>query len=466
MSSAVIFGKASAGKSTLVGAIVAHDQKIDLDAFRRKLEEEVPGFDAAALYSMIVDDSKPERERRSVDPPGGHSAGSTKRRHYRNVNLKSGQKATIIDTPGAEHRSKERVRGMFSGDTGVFCIEVLDVVDEKFLAGDGPSRAVMRALGLWGAFARKKVIIALTMMDKVEFSREVFDKACYVLGRLLAQFDFEVDYVPTSVITEELATHNVTDRSPLMDWYDGLTLMEALERHLFDDSAQDSSSESLLLSLDREVPHARLKAGRVWQAKILNGELVAGQRIRLAPVLLPNGEHSSVSATVRTIRRDVHSSEDNEILDRAASGMIVGLDLTDVCGEDGRRMQKRAFEAVHSSCGFDSARRFAMSKSFAFTVPRNEGHAFSPTRQFGLVWFGWSMQFKVVDVAVRGGSYRVHAESLVEPIAWPQRRVGVSVLEDVVIRSEYAESSRFLQARLEQIGDVILADDSDVQPDG
>ena len=95
MSSVVFFGRAHAGKSTLVGSMIAREKGLshkDLLRLERKNFEEIPNYDPSSLYASIVDDTRIERSRRGRLTAAGHAPGSTQKRHYRTASRPNGDK--------------------------------------------------------------------------------------------------------------------------------------------------------------------------------------------------------------------------------------------------------------------------------------------------------------------------------------------------------------------------------------
>lgn len=448
MSSIVFFGKAHAGKSTLVGSLIAHNEELDLERLDSKFGFEIPNYDPSTLYSAIVDDTQNERMRRVPGLPGGHAPGSTRTRHYRNIALFGDRKVTVIDTPGAEHLNKERDRGMFAGDVGVFCLEANDVANEDFLAKDEQYRTVLRTLALWSGLARAKVIVALTKMDEPKFDEAVFERACSTIRQLCGGVDLSVEFVPTAIVVRSRETHNVLGRSPHMGWYNGRTLADALQAHLGQRLSSGDRSGSLLFSVDRQFDRPRSRVGRTWQVKVLSGVLRKGQRVVLAPVSDSNHEFLPISAEVKALHGNLHRSENTEELEEVGPGGIVGLDLRSVASRGGRGMSKDDFNTLYTTCGFDPGASFAMSSSFEFSVPLEHAELFIPGRQFGLIWFGRNLEFQVRGSEPWREAHRVSAGGLARPIAMPRGSATDFVRDTLLIRNRTGRGEDFIRARL------------------
>ncbi|WP_028315946.1 GTP-binding protein [Desulfatibacillum aliphaticivorans] len=126
----VIFGPAHAGKSTLAGYLrVRLDSSFNFNKHVDSIKDEKWFTDDKAL-SSIVDTAKKERELRDTSSKLGtsrfiHSYGI----ENQNNSNKIYSNLTIIDTPGAQHKYKERIKGMYFGEIGVFVIEAKKVLN-------------------------------------------------------------------------------------------------------------------------------------------------------------------------------------------------------------------------------------------------------------------------------------------------------------------------------------------------
>lgn len=448
MSSIVFFGKAHAGKSTLVGSLVAQSDGLDLDALERRFASEIPNYDPSDLFSSIVDDTRNERERKTGGARGKSGApGSTKTRHYRNIALDGDVKVTVIDTPGAEHLVKERDRGMFAGEVGVFCLEAVDVINQDFFAKDKQYRAIMTALALWSGLSRGRVVVALTKMDECAFEEAAFNDAREIIRSLCEDLDLASEFVPTCVEVRARRSHNVFTRSETMPWYDGPTLIEALRRHVGEVATSHDREGGLLFAVDREFANPASRAGKIWQVKVLSGTLRQGDRIKLSPVVDSNHDFMSVSAEVKQIRANLHRGEPTRVIEEAAAGAIVGLDLRSITSDGGHRLQKSDFNTLYTTCGFSESAPYAVSQSFLFSVAESYADLFTRGRQFGLIWFGRTVEFEVEAADPWRETLRIRARLITRPIAMP-RRTALEFVRSAIIIKTRLKSQEFIQAKL------------------
>ena len=295
-------------------------------------------------------------------------------------------------------------------------------------------------------------MVALTKMDMCGFRESAFDDARETIRSLCEELELAAEFVPTCVEVRERESHNVfcpSDKK--MPWYDGPTFVEALQRHLGEVAASYEEVGGLLLSVDRELANPRSHAGKTWQVKVLNGILKQGERIRLAPVVDSNREFISVSGEVKQIRANLHRDEQLQVVEEASAGDIVGLDLRSIASDAGRRISKSEFNALYTTCGFAGSSQYSVSHRFRCSVDESFTYLFTPGRQFGLVWFGRTVEFQVQSAEQSQEGLLVLCQLLARPIAMPSRGSQGLMRSTVIIRTGLQEEE-FIQGRLLDIG--------------
>ena len=123
MSNVVFFGQADAGKSTLAGYIISrYDKEFKMSKFIESMIADNPKCDVSLAFSAIMNTNKDEVEN------SRHL--NSKSLHLRKIQLPF-EKVTIIDTPGSENYRKQRERGMYYGNVGIFFMEINNVLEHK-----------------------------------------------------------------------------------------------------------------------------------------------------------------------------------------------------------------------------------------------------------------------------------------------------------------------------------------------
>src|SRR6201999_1666524 len=200
----VTAGSVDDGKSTLVGRLL-HDAKAVLSDQLTAVElaSERRGYDGADL-ALLVDGLRAEREQ-GITIDVAYRYFATPRRTF-----------ILADTPGHVQYTRNTVTGASTADVAVILVDArTGVVDQT------KRHAAVAAL-----LRVAHVVLAVNKMDLVDYAEDVFD-------RIVTDFAAAADslrlngFVPIPVAA--LIGDNVVERSTLMDWYTGPSLLESLE---------------------------------------------------------------------------------------------------------------------------------------------------------------------------------------------------------------------------------------------
>ena len=158
----VVFGMAHSGKSTCIGYMYNRtrekDPNYNFEDYIARLKEELEEYDDSRDYGYLVDEFIEERKRTKA------SSGQSKKIHLKPIEI-GGTEIIVIDTPGSEHKTIQRQKGMYYGEIGVFCIEAKQLTSEDFFIKKRLFSAFMATMMLWSKFNRR-TIIALTKMGR------------------------------------------------------------------------------------------------------------------------------------------------------------------------------------------------------------------------------------------------------------------------------------------------------------
>ncbi len=386
----VVFGKAQSGKSTLLGYLYSKsNKKFNINEFERKTKAQLENsYRPSYLFAYIMDESKDER----IIKPG------TRKLHIRKIALNEFTRITVIDTPGAEHHIHPKQRGVFYGDIGIFCLKLNDVISDKFMSASKETISIMSMLLLWSRLGHKKIIIALTQCDESNFSQSAFLSAKKFVYSLCGSSNIEdIKVIPIAINVADKIGFNIVDRSSQLDWYDGTTLIQTLTDEI--KSVTNSLNDNLLFCIHDQINKPASKAGKVWMIKIIQGKLSVGDRIRISPVLLTkNHNFADISCVVKTLRYDLHKEEGSEVIETAASGDIVGLDIKDIYNNN-EKIDKKSFDTIYSTCGFSRDVKYITSDLFSFAMKPQYNDIVVLKRQFSLMLFGRAVSFSVEKVS-------------------------------------------------------------------
>ncbi|MCY4485566.1 MAG: sulfate adenylyltransferase subunit CysN [Deltaproteobacteria bacterium] len=199
-------GSVDDGKSTLIGRLlyesrlVFQDQLARLEADSKRHGTQGDDLDLA----LLVDGLQAEREQ-GITIDVAYRMFSTGRRAF-----------IVADTPGHEQYTPNMATGASNADLAVVLIDARKGV----LPQTCRHTTIVALLGI------RHVIVAINKMDLVDWSREVYDGIVSAYGDFARRLDVaDLLCIPVSALTGD----NVTEPSAAMDWYDGPTLLQALE---------------------------------------------------------------------------------------------------------------------------------------------------------------------------------------------------------------------------------------------
>ena len=430
MSSIVIFGKAHSGKSTLIGYLLTKSKNYKTDkleylekTFRKQLGV---NYRPSDFYRYIVDVNKDERVKSKKD-----KLGATIDYHIRKIKLPEIGEITVIDTPGDEHREKNKLRGMYYADVGVFCIEMQDVISDDFYTPGKHYSLMLSSLMLWMAFKKKKIIVALTKADLCGFCFDDYNKAKERIFRLCADVSINVKIIPISIDVDNRLAHNLLEKSSFFSWYNGETLCEALVSDV--KIIKNENDERLFFCIDRQIKNPTSSVGKVWRIKVISGKIRQNDEIVLSPVINSNKQFMSITAKVKTIRSDNYKGEEQEELEIASEGGFFGIDLKDI-KMNGRTVGKEDFNTIFTTCGFYAYSKYEMSKYFQFRITKEYSNKFRINRQFSLIWFGHPINFKVLDIIYENDEILVNSEIQTRMLSLPIDDLGNYYYHSIIIR--------------------------------
>ncbi|KAJ6160879.1 Translation elongation factor EF-1 subunit [Penicillium chermesinum] len=292
----VVIGHVDAGKSTLMGRLLADQGAIDqrtLEKYRKEAEKIGKGSFALA---WVLDQGSEERAR-------GVTIDIATNKFETNTTA-----FTIVDAPGHRDFVPNMIAGASQADFAVLVIDSNTGKFESGLRGQTKEHALLvRSMGV------QKIVVAVNKMDTVQWAKERFDEIQQQISSFLTTAGFlarNISFVPCSGVLGD----NISRRSedPQSSWYTGPTLIEELE-----------TSEPYTHALDKPL---RMTIGDVFRGGVQNpisisgrldaGSLQVGDQI----LTMPSGE----SAAIRSIEVDGDTS------DWAVAGQNVVLNLANI----------------------------------------------------------------------------------------------------------------------------------------
>ena len=281
-------GSVDDGKSTLIGRLlydsklIFEDQLVALEADSRRVGTQGEDID----FALLVDGLAAEREQ-GITIDVAYRFFATPRRKF-----------IVADTPGHEQYTRNMVTGASTADAAVILVD----------ASRGVLTQTRRHSFLCKLLGVRHLILAVNKMDLVEHDPDAFagivaDYGEFARSAGIAAFEA----IPLSGLRGD----NVMARSAALNWFDGPTLLEALEAVPVDDpAAADGPFRMPVQWVNRPDAGFRGFAGLVAAGRIVPGAVVR---------VLPAG-------TVSEIRRIVGFEAD---LAEAEAGQSVTLTLAD-----------------------------------------------------------------------------------------------------------------------------------------
>jgi elongation factor 1-alpha len=201
----VTIGHVDHGKSTLMGRLLYETGAVK--------EEDIKKFEAMGdkgktfKFAWVMDALKEERER-GLTIDLAHKKFETSKYYF-----------TIIDAPGHRDFVKNMITGASQADGAVLVV----AADDGIMPQTREHAALAFTLGVG------QLMVVINKMDLVDYKQEVFEKLKKEVSDLLRAVGYrnveKFDFIPAVAFHGE----NVTKRSEKMKWYNGPTVLEALD---------------------------------------------------------------------------------------------------------------------------------------------------------------------------------------------------------------------------------------------
>jgi elongation factor 1-alpha len=290
-----IIGHVDHGKSTLVGRLLFETGSVPehvIEQYREEAEEKGKG---GFEFAYVMDNLAEERER-GVTIDIAHQEFDTDEYYF-----------TIVDCPGHRDFVKNMITGASQADNAVLVVAADDGVQPQtqehvFLA---------RTLGI------AELVVGVNKMDLVDYDEDRYNETREEVIKLLKQVRFKSDdatFIPISAFEGD----NIAESSENMSWYDGPTLLEALN-----DLPEPEPPTDAPLRLPIQDVYTISGIGTVPVGRIETGTMSPGDMVSFQP--------SDVGGEVKTI--EMHHEE----VDQAGPGDNVGFNVRGIGKDDIRR---------------------------------------------------------------------------------------------------------------------------------
>jgi len=301
----VIIGHVDHGKSTLVGHLLYRLGFVDEKTLKILEEEAKKRGKESFKFAWVLDKLKEERER-GVTIDLSFVKFETKKYYF-----------TIIDAPGHRDFIKNMITGASQADAAIL---VVSARKGEFEAGMSPEGQTREHLILAKTMGINQIIVAVNKMDATEppYSKQRYEQIVAILKKFMKSLGFDVSktpFIPVSAWTGE----NLIERSPNMPWYNGPTIVEALDQYI--QPPQKPVDKPLRIPIQNV--YSITGVGTVPVGRVETGVLKVGDKV----VFMPPG----VVGEVRSI--EMH----HQPLEKAEPGDNIGFNVRGVSKKDIRR---------------------------------------------------------------------------------------------------------------------------------
>jgi elongation factor 1-alpha len=249
----VIVGHKDHGKSTLIGRLLYDSKAIQpqkLEEIKKELKRSGKKFEFAFLM-----DSLEEERKGGLTIDIMHTPFKSKKYFY-----------TIIDCPGHREFIEKMLTGASKADAAVLVVSTKEGIQDQ----TRQHAFLINTLGI------KQLVVVVNKFDTVDYQEHRFQRTTEELKPILKRLGYEaINIIPISAMKGD----NVFVQSEKMPWYNGPTLIEALDENII---PRTMPIKKPLRGLIQDIyPHENDQ--KIIASKIVTGTLKAGSTIIFNP---------------------------------------------------------------------------------------------------------------------------------------------------------------------------------------
>jgi bifunctional enzyme CysN/CysC len=282
----VIVGHVDHGKSTVIGRLLADTHSLPegkLEQVRAQCELNSKPFEYAFLLDALKDE-----QAQGITIDAARVFFKSRQRPY-----------LILDAPGHIEFLKNMITGASRAEAALLVIDAAEGVQEN-------SRRHGYMVSLLGL---RQLAVVVNKMDLVDWDRAVYDRIVREYGAFLVQVGIQPSaFIPVS----GRGGDNIADRSANLPWYDGPTVLDALDAFHTEPPPVERSFRMPVQDVykfTKQGDDRRIVAGTIDSGTVAVGETV---------VFYPSGKKSRVK-TIEAFNRPTQT--------RAEAGSTVGFTL-------------------------------------------------------------------------------------------------------------------------------------------
>ena len=254
-------GSVDDGKSTLIGHILYDAKLIYADQEKAlELDSKVGSRNGDIDYSLLLDGLMAEREQ-GITIDVAYRYFTTDNRSF-----------IVADTPGHEEYTRNMAVGASFADLAVILIDA----SQGVLVQTRRHARICKLMGI------RHFVFAVNKMDLVKYSEQRFNEIVAQIDELKKELSLENIYIIPLSATEG---DNVTVKSQNIPWYNGVPLLEYLEKV---DVSASEEEEGFYMPVQRVCRPDHTFRG--FQGQIESGSINVGDEI----IALPSNEKAKV----------------------------------------------------------------------------------------------------------------------------------------------------------------------------
>lgn len=198
-----IVGHVDHGKSTTIGRLLA-DTGVLADGKLEQVKSYCEKNSKPFEYAFLLDALRDER-RQGITIDSARVFFKSEKRRY-----------LVLDTPGHLEFLKNMITGSAQAEAAMFVVDV----------SEGLMKNALRHAHMLSLLGVQKIIVLINKMDRVDFSPSQFERLRSEIASLMSKFSLApIHYIPVSSRSGD----NLARRSEVMSWYQGPSLIEALD---------------------------------------------------------------------------------------------------------------------------------------------------------------------------------------------------------------------------------------------
>lgn len=290
-----VIGHIDHGKSTFVGRLMYDAGAVPPHIIEKYKEEAKQKGKESFAFAWVMDSLKEERER-GITIDIAHKKFDTEKYYF-----------TVVDCPGHRDFVKNMITGASQADAAVLVVAAPDGV----MAQTKEHIFLSRTLGI------NQLIVAINKMDAANYDEKRYKEVVEQVSGILKMIGYkpnEIPFIPISAFFGD----NVLNRSDKTPWYNGPTMMEALNN-----LKEPEKPSNLPLRIPVEDAYTISGIGTVPVGRVETGVMKKGDKV----IFMPGG----ASGEVKSI--EMHHEE----IPQAVPGDNIGWNVRGIGKNDVRR---------------------------------------------------------------------------------------------------------------------------------